>query len=68
MWAQRIFNIIDVDHKKLIGFEDFLEFASIMSFFNESSVTEFLFQLCDLDGDGNISATDLQLFVNNIIR
>ena len=34
-----------------------------MSFLDEESVLNFVFQLCDMNGDGHIDAEDLALFV-----
>jgi hypothetical protein len=37
--------------------------TDIMSFMEDEAVNRFLFRLCDIDGDGFITPSDLALFV-----
>ena len=46
-----------------MSFDDFVNFASTMTFADEESVIDFMYQLCDMDGDGKIDAEDMRLFV-----
>lgn len=49
--------------EETLSWDDFVGFASVMSFADEAAVSEFMYHVCDLDGDGKVSADDLGLFV-----